>query len=236
MNPGAQGGGPCGPALRGPHVVPEGGHFRPTPQRPLRGGRLGSQRVYSPQSQPRGFVPLHPRPPRGPVGAAQGSPESQIPALGPLAQGGQPPRRWAVPSETRPSGQPDPLESRQEVVGPRWLGCLFPARLKYSLLAGGSGDVLIPNLDCLSAALWRPGRETAFPPYTHTLPSSPGCLPPLALEHLVGTEVRSCPWTPAPSAPGHICAVSWATPTLHEGQPAPRHSGPFYGLREFGGI
>lgn len=67
----------------------------------------------------------------------------------------------------------------------------------------GARDVLIPNLDCLSAELWRPGRKRQCPPPPRA-PSHPSqgasCL--RGFSAWWAQRWGFCLWTPAQSAPG----------------------------------
>lgn len=79
----------------------------------------------------------------------------------------------------------------------------------------GARDVLIPNLDCLSAELWRPGREETVAPAP-----PPGRLLPPTLQCLVGTEVGGLPMDP--SQPwGHLHGQLSTTQPLRGAAPSP---------------
>lgn len=89
----------------------------------------------------------------------------------------------------------------------------------------GARDVLIPNLDCLSAELWRLGREETVAPAP-----LPRCLPPPTLQCLVGTEVGglpmdlSQPW-------GHLHGQLGTTQPRRGAAPSP----PFWTAKSTGG-
>lgn len=131
---------PCPPR---PHLVPEGGHSRPAPQRPLPGWEARAvRRVFTPPSHRHGAMcPSTLALLRVGGGKAGGAWTGQyrVPdsSPGPTGLGMPAPGRWAVPSKTLPSVQPDPFRIMFGGSGATVAG-VFPARLKYSLLAGGS--------------------------------------------------------------------------------------------------
>lgn len=92
---------------------------------------------------------------------------------------------------------------------------VFPARLKYSPRLMGARDVLIPNLDCLSAEFWRLGgkRQCPPPPRAH-----PACSASATGGHrggglASGFQPRQ-PW-------GHLCGQLGTTQPLRGTAPSP---------------
>ena len=78
--------------------------------------------------------------------------------------------------------------------GGRGVFCTFEIRPACRLV--GASSVLIPNLDCLSAELWRPGRTDSAPPPPH-----PSQAPPTSnvLQLPGGHGWGAGLWTPPPA-------------------------------------